>query len=236
MRRAGAGVDRDGVVGRRVKSALRPHEVRKSVVPVAEEVFVVRDVLVDVELAAREGREPTRDAGTALLGVSTVHERRCQQRARVHHRVRGSTGSALEFDRVEGLPRRLDADPVEGVAVGVPQRQGEEERLHGRLDAERHVGVSTASYGAVREGEGERAEVGIGLRELGNAVIHLSPALAEQSFAQGVEVVAGGVECGGHSPSLAGVRSARAVQARNGSRPRGARAKSKARGGSPGLR
>ena len=171
-------------------------------------MFVVRHVLVDVELATGERGEPPRDAGAALAGSSAVDQRRSEQRTRIDHRIRRASCSALELDGVERLSRGLDAHAVEGRAFGVQQREREQERFHRRLDAERHLRVGTPAHAAVGQRQGDRAEVGIGRRQLGDAVVDLSPAFVEKALAQVIEVVPVGIVCGGHGPSLAGSRVA----------------------------
>ena len=124
---------------------------------VAEEVLAVGDIVVHFQSATGESRQPGHDAARAFVGIVAVDQRTGQDGAGVHHRVRGSSRAALELDGVDRLARRLYAAPVQGCAVGVGQSESEQERLDGRLDAERDIPIHRRSDRAVGQGQCDRA-------------------------------------------------------------------------------
>jgi hypothetical protein len=116
----------------------------------------------------------------------------------------GATCPALELEGVERLAGRFDADAVESLAVGVEQGQREEEGLHRGLQTEGHVALRCRSHVAVGQSERDRAQVGVGIRELRDAVVDAAAPVGQNAGAEALEVVRTRIGGGCHAPSLSG--------------------------------
>ena len=172
-----------------VEQVRRSHEVRDGPVPVARGPLRLEDLLVHGEGATREGGQPVEDTGELLLAGGTADEGRRDDRPGVDHRVVGADRDVIEADRVERVAGRLGAHLREhGLGPAVREGEGVDEGLGDRLDGEgdelaRRVEV------AVEGGDGESADGGIGLGELGDvgrdlAAVedaHLAPHVLEEA-------------------------------------------------------
>ena len=86
----------------------------------------------------------------------------------VHHRVERPV-PVVDHDRVERVPRRLDADPAEhGVTALILERHPEHQRLGDGLDGELQVGVTHLVDVAVGGHHADPEPAGVGPAEFGD--------------------------------------------------------------------
>jgi hypothetical protein len=114
-----------------------------------------------------------RNGPNGVAPAARLDEAGGDDRARVHHRVERPT-EVVDHDRVERVPGRLDADPLQHrVPALVLERHAEDERLRDRLDGEFERGVAHLVDVAVGGDHADPEPSGIGPPELGDVGGHL---------------------------------------------------------------
>ena len=118
----------------------------------------------------------------------------------VDHRVERPV-AIVDHDGVEGVPRRLDADPFEHrVATLVLERHPEHERLRDRLDGEVEIGVAHLVDVAVGGHHADAEPVRVGPAQLGDVGGDLALFELAVLVEEAVEVVEDGRS--GHSAEV----------------------------------
>ena len=167
-------VEVDGLVDVAVDHAEAAHQVRERAVAVSRGALGFVDALVERELPPGERGKARPQHGLACLEVFSFDQSGRDDRTRVHHRVERAV-RRVDRDRVERVPRRLDAHSLHHeLAAVLRERHPEDERLRDRLDGERFAAVTDLEEVSVGRDDRDAERAGVGGGELGDVARHLA--------------------------------------------------------------